>query len=166
MQGAISLRQESYDRNVATGTLQQKMGRIAPYTQRYSAPLRPHPPVSFADSPPWQGGPRGLSNFATKCNLLPLLQEEAKEAVRRFNKQQLSPQNPVFINLTSMRRRAKEPAPHQYRCSAFRKQSTPTEASAHKQGVQGVPPWAFSVPFCAQKGTPRRIGGPSGEDTP
>ena len=36
-------------------------------------------------SPPWQGGPRGLSNFATKCNLLPLLQEEAKEAVRHFN---------------------------------------------------------------------------------
>ena len=42
----------------------------------------------------------------------------------------------------------------------------PTNASAHKQGVQGGTPWAFSVPFCAQKGTPRRIGGPSGEDTP
>ena len=74
-------------------------------------------------SPPWQGGPRGLSNFATKCNLLPLLQEAAKEAVRYFNQQQLSPQNPVFINLTSMRRRLKEPAPQKNGCSAFRKQN-------------------------------------------
>ncbi len=86
--------------------------------------------------------------------------------MRYFNKQQLSPQNPVFINLTSMRWRLKEPAPQKNGCSAFRKQSTPTEASAHKKGVQGEPPWAFSVPFCAQKGTPRRIGGPPGEDTP
>jgi len=34
----------------------------------------------------------------------------------------------------------------------------PTDASAHKQGVQGGTPWAFSVPFCAQKGTPAREG--------
>ena len=52
MQGAISL--------------QQKMGRIAPYTQRYSAPQRLHPPVACGDSPPWQGGPRGLSGPANK----------------------------------------------------------------------------------------------------
>ena len=37
------------------------------YMQRYSAPQRLHPPVSFADSPPWQGGPRGLSNPANKA---------------------------------------------------------------------------------------------------
>ena len=53
------------DRRVTTGTLQQKMGRIAPYTQRYSVPLRLHPPVSFADSPPCQGGPRGCCGVAT-----------------------------------------------------------------------------------------------------
>ena len=52
MQGAISL--------------QQKMGRIAPYTQRYSAPQRLHPPVACGDSPPWQGGARGLSGPANK----------------------------------------------------------------------------------------------------
>ena len=53
------------DRRVTTGTLQQKMGRIAPYTQRYYVPLRLHPPVSFADSPPCQGGPRGCCGVAT-----------------------------------------------------------------------------------------------------
>ena len=34
-------------------------------TQRYSTPLRLHPPVSFADSPPCQGGPRGCCGVAT-----------------------------------------------------------------------------------------------------
>ena len=53
LQRAISLRQEA--------------GCIAPYTKQYSVPLRLHPPVSFADSPPWQGGPRGLSNPANKA---------------------------------------------------------------------------------------------------
>ena len=53
------------DRRVTTGTLQQKMGRIAPYTQRYYVPLRLHPPVRFADSPPCQGGPRGCCGVAT-----------------------------------------------------------------------------------------------------
>jgi len=67
-------------------------------------------------SPPWQGGPRGLSNFATKCNLLLLLQEEARGSAL-LQQQQLSPQNPVFINLTSMRRRLKGPTPQQYGCS-------------------------------------------------
>ena len=38
------------------------------------------------------------------------------------------------------------------RMQSLPKAEYPTEASAHKQGVQGEPPWAFSVPFCAQKG--------------
>ena len=41
-----------YDRRVKTGTLQQKMGRIASYTQRYSVPLRLHPPVTASPCQP------------------------------------------------------------------------------------------------------------------
>ena len=114
--------------------------------------------------PPWQGGPRGLSNFATKCNLLPLLQEEAKEAVRYFNQQQLSPQNPVFINLTSMRRRLKGPAPHQYGCSALRKQTIPPKRAPIKRGSRGNPLGVFR-PLLRPKGDPQPGGCPSGEDT-
>ena len=81
-EGWLRCREEyRYDRRVTTGTLQQKMGRIAPYTQRYYVPLRLHPPVSFADSPPCQGGPRGCCGVATivqpcqrgRASCLPLL---------------------------------------------------------------------------------------------
>ena len=79
-EGWLRCREEyRYDRRVTTGTLQQKMGRIAPYTQRYYVPLRLHPPVSFADSPPCQGGPRGSAlnrrstTLRTTQSLLPPL---------------------------------------------------------------------------------------------
>ncbi len=40
-----------------------------------------------------------------------------------------------------------------------------TDASAHKQGVQGGPPWRFPPAF-SEKAGPRPGGRPSGEDTP
>ena len=136
MQGAISLRQESYDRNVATGTLQQKMGRIAPYTQRYSAPQRLHPPVSFADSPPWQGGPRGLSNPANKA-------KAAHESAKSHY--------PHIIQFSTTK--------HKNSCRRSRQAITWRVPSDDRwllhesPGVQGsAPPWCFSPGFSRKAG--------------
>ena len=108
-------------------------------------------------SPPWQGGPRGLSNFATKCNLLPLLQEEARGSALLQPTATIptksSIHQPNFDASESQRTRTTTG-----RVQRPPKAEYPIEASAHKQGVQGGTPWAFSVPFCAQKGTPAREG--------
>ena len=115
--------------------------------------------------PPWQGGPRGLSNFATKCNLLPLSKEEARGSASL----QPTATIPTKSSIHQPNFDASEterPCTTTVRVQGLTKAKYRTDASAHKQGVQGGTPWAFSVPFCAQKGTPRRIGGPSGEDTP
>ena len=102
-------------------------------------------------SPPWQGGPRGLSNFATKCNLLPLLQGEAKGSALLQQTATISTKSsihqPNFDASETERTR-----PTTERVQKLPKAEHRTDASAHKQGVQGGTPWAFSVPFCAQKG--------------
>ena len=102
-------------------------------------------------SPPWQGGPRGLSNFATKCNLLPLLQEEARGSVLLQPTATIptksSIHQPNFDASESQRTRTtKERVQHLTKAEHL------TEASAHKQGVQGEPPWRFPPAFSEKAG--------------
>ncbi len=82
-----------------------------------------------------------------------LLKGKALYTLLHCNKQQLSPQNPVFINLTSMRRRPKEPAPHQYGCSAPRKQNIQSTRAPINRGSRGNP-LAFSPGFFGKSRAP------------
>ena len=92
------------------------------------------------------------------------LKGKAFYALLRCNQQQLSPQNPVFINLTSMRRRLKGPAPQQNGCRAYRKQTAPPKRAPIKRGPGGNPLGVFR-PLLRPKGDPQPGGCPSGEDT-
>ena len=124
------------DRRVTTGTLQQKMGSIAPYTQRYSAPQRLHPPVSFADSPPWQGGPRGLSNPANKA-------KAAHESAKRHYPHKIQCSTTKHKN--SCRR--------QHPATTWRVLCDDRWLLHESPGVQGgAPPWCFSPGFSRKAG--------------
>ena len=85
--------------------------------------------------------------------------------MRYFNKQQLSPQNPVFINPNFDASETQRTRNHNSTgCSALRKQSTPTEASAYKRGSRGNPLGVFD-PLAPKRG-PQPGGCQSGEDHP
>ena len=111
------------------------MGRIASYTQRYSVPLRLHPPVSFADSPPWQGGPRGLSNPANK----------AKAATNQ--QRATTSQNPILNNKTQKQLQEAATSDHMAR-AARRPADTPRVPGVQRAAAL----WRFSPGFSRKAG--------------
>ena len=103
--------------------------------------------------PPWQGGPRGLSNFATKCNLLPLSKEEARGSAS------LQPTATIPTKSSIHQPNFDASETERTRTTSVRvqrppKADYPTEASAHKKGVQGEPPGRFPSPFAPKRGPP------------
>ena len=106
--------------------------------QRYRSLQRSHPSViCFANATsPWQGEARGSA----------LLQPTATIPTKS------SIHQPNFDASETER-----PCTTKERVQGLTKAEYRTDASAYKQGVQGGTPWAFSVPFCAQKGMKSRL---------
>jgi len=104
--------------------------------QRYSAPQRLHPPVSFADSPPWQGGPRGLSNPANKA-------KAAHESAKRHYPHKIQCSTTKHSNSCRRQRQA----------ITWRVSSDDRRIHNESPGVQGgAPPWCFSPGFSRKAG--------------
>ena len=146
-------------------SLQQKMGRIAPYTQRYSAPQRLHPPVTASPcQPPLARGAERFEQLRNKVQSVATFTRGGKRGCALLQPTATIPTKSSIHQPNVDASETERPCTTTVRVHGLTKAKYRTDASAHNQGVQGEPPGVFPRLFRKKPG-PRRAGGPSGEDT-